>query len=310
MGMTTFDETQVRRGQPANSGQFREKSNSTPVGALAPAERDLTFEDPVDIDTELSELVMKWHLLNDRAVAQRKRADMWRDREDGYSIKQVEKYDAEADRAIAEMEEVSAAQEPFDHEFSRRGGWTRAYYVPGGHLHTSRACQSIGPTTRFMWLPELSGKDEDEIVDQAGETACTFCFPSAPVDVLARARKFRLPEDDERDKRAAEKIRREAEKTAKAIANPDGTTLKSGYREAKTLVTAERELVSVIHDRRMYLELYDYVNPDAIVEDDKWRDMLVAAIAHKRGMPVEAVVDEYGAKADKKFAKTKKDWQR
>lgn len=38
--MSAFDESNVRRGQPANAGQFRTKTSTAPSGTLAPAEPD------------------------------------------------------------------------------------------------------------------------------------------------------------------------------------------------------------------------------------------------------------------------------
>lgn len=67
-------------------------------------------------------------------------------------------------------------------EFRRRGGWSRFFLVPDGHIHSSMACHSCRPTTQFGWLPHLSGKSEGEAVAEHGPHLCTHCFPSAPVE--------------------------------------------------------------------------------------------------------------------------------
>jgi 8-oxo-dGTP pyrophosphatase MutT (NUDIX family)/GNAT superfamily N-acetyltransferase len=67
-------------------------------------------------------------------------------------------------------------------EFSKRGGWSRFFLVPDGHIHSSMGCHSCRPTTKFAWLPHLSGKSEGEAVEQHGPHLCTHCYPSAPTE--------------------------------------------------------------------------------------------------------------------------------
>ena len=63
-------------------------------------------------------------------------------------------------------------------------GWSRFFLVTSsaGHVHSSMHCSTCRPTTRYGWLPELSGKTEAVAVDELGPTLCTVCFPSAPVE--------------------------------------------------------------------------------------------------------------------------------
>lgn len=107
----------------------------------------------------------------------------------GYE-KRAERYEQKAyemrQEAIALRDE---AEIPFKEEWKLRGGWTRAYVVPDGHIHKSRQCHTLYPTTLVMWIPEESGKTEAEIVEYAGIHACTVCYPSAPVDALRAAAK-------------------------------------------------------------------------------------------------------------------------
>lgn len=81
----------------------------------------------------------------------------------------------------------AAVEAPFLAEWHARGGWTRAYIVPDGHIHKSTSCHSLHPTTIIGWIPEQSGMTEAEIVEAAGVHACTICYPSAPVDALRAA---------------------------------------------------------------------------------------------------------------------------
>jgi hypothetical protein len=47
-------------------------------------------------------------------------------------------------------------------------------------------CSTCFDTTRYNWLVQYSNDDEVTIVADAGQDACTVCYPSAPADVLNR----------------------------------------------------------------------------------------------------------------------------
>lgn len=120
-------------------------------------------------------------------------------------------------------------------EFDRREGWGRAYLVTDGHVHRSTNCSSCNKgaeLTKFTWMIEYSGKTEKEIVQAAGDRACTICYPSAPVAKGLEAPKSVMFTPEEID-RAAERdrlVKRKAEiaaaKAAKAITDVDGEPLK------------------------------------------------------------------------------------
>lgn len=61
--------------------------------------------------------------------------------------------------------------------------WSRFFLVTSsaGHVHSSMNCHTCKQTTTYGWLPELSGKSEEEAVAQLGTVLCSVCFPSAPV---------------------------------------------------------------------------------------------------------------------------------
>jgi hypothetical protein len=90
---------------------------------------------------------------------------------------------AAQDAARAEYREASA---PFDAEFERRGGWTRYLQViaSNGHVH-SPYCHTLTPGQTFVQpVFELSGQDGAGVVVAAGHTACSKCFPDAPVQTV------------------------------------------------------------------------------------------------------------------------------
>jgi hypothetical protein len=101
----------------------------------------------------------------------------------------VRGYDADAPaETLAErdtlLDELHALQERADDLEATYTGWSRFFLVTSspGHVHSSMSCSTCYPTTRFGWMPELSGHTEAEAVDELGPTLCTVCFPSAPVD--------------------------------------------------------------------------------------------------------------------------------
>jgi hypothetical protein len=64
-------------------------------------------------------------------------------------------------------------------------GWPRFFLVK--HIHSSQHCSSFRPTTRIGWLPKVSGLTEVEAVGEYGESLCTICYPSAPVELTTKA---------------------------------------------------------------------------------------------------------------------------
>lgn len=146
-----------------------------------------------------------------------------------------------------------------DAEFNRRGRWNRAWLVTDGHAHSTENCSSCHKgefRTPLHWMTDYAGKTEKEIVDAAGERACTICYPSAPVSKGLKAPKSAMltAEEIERARLREEEKARRAEKAAKAALNaitqPDGTPLRDemgrdGKQEGsivKTLRTARSEL--------------------------------------------------------------------
>lgn len=143
-------------------------------------------------------------------------------------------------------------------EFTRRGGWERAFLVEGptGHVHRSRRCSTCHrgqSPTLFVWMTDYSGSTETQIVEAAGTRACTTCYPSAPVDVLQRPTRMFGPGEAkahaEREERRRRLEARSAAAAAKAITDPGtGAPLReeAGNRGAvlKTVTSAKRQLAS------------------------------------------------------------------
>jgi len=69
---------------------------------------------------------------------------------------------------------------PYEEQWERRR-WTRYIVVPGGHLHF-RQCHTLTPgRTMIGQVAEASGLTPVEVIAKYDATACTHCFPDAPV---------------------------------------------------------------------------------------------------------------------------------
>lgn len=236
-----------------------------------------------------------------------------------YSGRDARKYLEAHAATVDALEKLQVRIDECDSEFTRRGGWTRAFLVvttgSGGHVHSSMSCSTcnrMGQETNFVWLPEYSGRDEDEIVGDAGERACTVCYPSAPVDVLNRPTKI-FSEDERKAAEAREERARAAEeRKAKQVAaalTPDGSefvvevSAASGPNDwvRKERFKTERSAAIWAVDA-MAWGMHGV--PPHLVEDAKVKaaavDSIIRAVADKHGRPVEEVRAEFEAKATKK----------
>lgn len=226
----------ARRG----NGEFGEQEHTAPEMSLSAA-RSLDYIDftPVEIDNKLAELYEQ------RAAILGPLG--WREEDASKKRAEVEKVEAAGERyegqlayltgvaekaedVVAAMWEAADAKtleaRPYEAEFKARGGWTRAFLTTSanGHVHSSMQCSTCnreGNVTRFAWMTDYSGADEKTIVEDAGERACTTCYPSAPVDILSRPTKMFTPDEkrkqEERVQRAEAKAAREAKKIANAL---------------------------------------------------------------------------------------------
>ena len=192
-----------------------------------------------------------------------------------------------------------------DEEFDRRGGWTRYYLVlnSNGHVHSSTHCTSCFPTTQYAWLVEQSGMTPEALVELAGESACTDCFPWAPVDTLRRHSVLEAPERKAaRLVREAEKAAREQTKIAKGLTT-DGSPLrvetgpgKYDHEYFKTEQAASQWVVEAFANNTMY----------GYSIDDKQAAIgtIVAAMAEKHDVGTEEIMAEIDRKV---AAKIKRD---
>lgn len=150
-----------------------------------------------------------------------------------------EREDREASIALAKYEQeqavAEATEDAIEEAESEYTGWSRFFLVTSspGHIHSSMRCSTCRPTTQYGWLPELSGRTEEEAMKACGPTLCTVCFPEAPVDwgeaKISKKDAERMAWSPDRDEKAA---KREADREAKAAAKIKKAASKLKYDES------------------------------------------------------------------------------
>lgn len=188
-------------------------------------------------DNKLFPIQDEIHMLEDGIQNARNRLDSVQSHK--MSTSQVAFYEEQIAKAQAKVDELNPLAEPL-RAIYRAHYWNRFILVPAGHLHRGTGCSTLRWTTQRYLLPDFSGADESEVVDLAGERACTVCFPAAPVN-----RPSMLPVDVAAREAAAQE---RAEKAAKLAAdthkfmNDDRQPLKIGGERLKTVRAAENRV--------------------------------------------------------------------
>ncbi len=220
---------------------------------------------------------------------------------------------AEYDRHVAELQDIQHQLDAQEATY-RKYGWNRAFLVTnaGGHVHKDMNCSTCYPTTEFNWLPEYSGADEIDIVNDAGSRACTVCYPTAPTDVLKRPTKIFSEDEKKKQVERDERARVKAEKDKKRIANAptkDGSALTvvvgvvQSWRDGKMherRETFNTERAAMMWATDAYGSPYDTgfdTHEQAAVIQ------IATSIAEKRGVSRDEVLREIQAKGNAKRAK-------
>lgn len=260
---------------------------------------NITTATPAEIDTLWAELSEKLSIASMHAQRQRKIAEDYADKGfDGHS----DEHGAKALEYVEQMDKARAAIAPLVAEWKRRGGWARAFLVcnTNGHVHKDRNCSSCFPQTRYAWMTEFSGLDEAEIVDAAGERACTVCYPSAPVEVLSKPTRMFTPDEKKAQAARAEREAKRAAKEAAKVVDP---------ATGKVLFNTERAAFNAMLQANGDLLWYGSTHPSA----GKWSTTLIVtatALEARLGRKQFDILEEVRTKARKKYnAEAKKAYE-
>lgn len=183
--------------------------------------------------------------------------------------------------------------------------WNRAFLVKNanGHVHKTRSCSTCFESTEFAWLTDFSGADETEIVEAAGEMACTVCYPSAPAEVLNRPSTIVNEEKAAKEAARAEREAKKAERDAKrraAAPTASGEPLllpNRNGREWMEEIKTERTAVSEWYGAVDYLGFTRDEDGKARLRERM--ALIEEALAGKHGVTVE----EKRAELEAKYAK-------
>jgi hypothetical protein len=186
-------------------------------------------------------------------------------------------------------------------------GWSRAFIVSGGHVHKTMSCHTCYSTTVFYGVPQCSGMDEDEIVELAGERACTVCYPTAPVDVLKRKTQLFTRDEAEKqrisDERAAKRNAKEAAKVTVFL------PLECKGGATRTFGTVRSAEIEAVDAYGWAISSAAHYNGNTIARNLSNFEAIVAAVAERRrgdltlGAAIELIEIELILKAEKKFLK-------
>lgn len=260
----------------------------------------VTKEFAVKIDTELSELHDKvWKNNSDylALVDEFKWAEKYNRSERCKEI-QLKQLELQEKRSILKDKirelDVIYFQDP----------WNRAFLVinSNGHVHKSLDCSTCFPTTRYQWLIQYSNDDEKTIVEDAGQDACTICYPSAPAEVLNRPSRIvtadKVAKAQAKAERDEKKVARIAKEKASApTASGEFLIYKEGKwtREIKTERSAITEWYTQYADsQRTVVTQYFNNEPhsEESIQHQKERiafageiaDLIVRNLAEKHGV--------------------------
>lgn len=227
----------------------------------------------------------------------------------------IERALAAWDAAKAQVARLREEAKPLHAEYRRRP-WPRAFLVnnSNGHVHRSMDCSTCFPTTSYVWMVEYSGKQEIEIVEAAAARACTVCYPSAPVEALARPTQMFTPDEvaaaKAREEREAAKAKRQADKVAKGL-TADGSEFVVTYTERRGRFNYDKQDWEPRDTRERFKTeraatqwVVQYVDWDKGWDGEKAEAFtaVVEAVAAKHGKTVE----EVRADLDKKVTARRK----
>jgi hypothetical protein len=262
----------------------------------------VTKEFAVKIDTELSSWYDKrWDLVSKLESAHETKK--FYDRHYPYQVEEIAKIQTEIDSIKSKISVVNVEINKLNAIYNQ-DPWTRAFLVinSNGHVHSSMDCSTCFATTRYNWLVQYSNDDEKTIVEDAGQDACTVCYPSAPADVLNRPSRIVTADKVANAQAKAERDAKKAERIAKEKANaPTASGEFLTYKEGKytrvikterSAVTEwfnlqwsiEREIVTHYYNGEAHSAESIQKQKDEIAFAQEIADLIVRNLAEKNGV--------------------------
>ncbi len=245
----------------------------------------VTKEFAVKIDTELSSWYHKrWDLSNKLEIAE----DSVKFYEKHYptSVEKIQESIEKVAKIKLEIGKVNIEIAKLNNIY-KQDPWTRAFLVlaSNGHVHSSMDCNTCFPTTRYNWLVQYSNDDENTIVEDAGQDACTICYPSAPAEVLNRPSRIVTADKIAKAQAKAERDAKKAERIAKEKAN---APTKSGeflyFKDGRytQVIKTERTAVSEWLNNQYWI--LNSSNPESQESKKQVNEIICQNLAEKYGV--------------------------
>lgn len=245
----------------------------------------VTKEFAVKIDTELS----SWH---DKRwtvfykIEEAQETIKFYEKHYPNRFEEIEKYKNKASKLNLEYAQIKLEIAKLDAIYNQ-DPWTRAFLVinSNGHVHSSMNCSTCFATTRYQWLIQYSNDDEKTIVEDAGQDACTICYPSAPAEVLNRASRIVTADKVAKAKAKAERDAKREARIAKEKAN---APTKSGeflyFKEGKytRVIKTERTAVSEWLNNQYWI--LNSSNPESQESKKQVNEIICRNLAEKNGV--------------------------
>lgn len=200
--------------------------------------------------------------------------------------------------------------------YQERGSWNRTYIVPDGHIHSTTECSTLHKgkdnygnkvRTKIEWSAELSGANEQEIINKAGYRACTICYPNAPVgnentlptQIYSTSEKEELQAKEEKANALAKKKADQANKAPTITGEPLMVKYKGYTLNLKTERSAQT----------WYIDSYnDYIkNPEEEKDRRNAQYKVLYNLALKKNVSLSDLNNEYHKKRLLKEVKSAKD---
>ena len=272
----------------------------------------VTKEFAVKIDTELAELHGKIWEINSKILTYRDYQESTKQSRfgsDADKASSIAKYAEKIDELLIERAPLKDRVRELDKIYVL-DPWTRAFLVinSNGHVHSSMNCNTCFDTTRYNWLIQYSNDDENTIVEDAGQDACTICYPSAPAEVLNRP--SRIVTADKVAKAQA-KAERDAKREAKLAKQKADAPTKSGeflyFKDGKYTeeIRTERTAVSEWNNLQYRITsevVTHYYNGEPHTEESiqHQKDLILKA-QDKADIICQSLAEKYGVSFDQQL---------
>jgi len=276
----------------------------------------VTKEFAVKIDTELAELHDQIWVINNEILKLRdymESTNSSRFTADSEKQRLIKKYSEKIDELLIKRSPLKDQVRNLNKIYNN-DPWTRAFLVTNtnGHVHSSMDCNTCFDTTRYNWLIQYSNDDEATIVEDAGQDACTVCYPSAPAEVLNRPSRIVTADKVAKAQAQAEREAKRQAKIAKAkasapTASGEPLAIPSSYREGQfEYINTERTAVTEFKSKLWISQeaiVTHYYNGEAHTEE---------SIAHQKERKMKALkvcmliaqslADKHGVSFDEMWA--------